>query len=399
MLAEFPNSVFVFDEIHAYDPRLVGQIIGTAKLVSNWNAKCAFLSATMPQFLIDIIKQHTTPVDSKPLELITPDSRADRDIMEKKRHRLIDDNGSLLDFIPAIVEDMTRGYKVLIVCNTVNASQKVFREICGRLGKKNDSGLEQEIMLIHSRFTRRDRFEKEQLIMSEGSQPKILIATQVVEVSLNIDYDIGYFEPAPIDALVQRMGRVNRFGKKDRPAPIHLMSEEISTHSVYKNRERVDHTLAELRSLSKNDHAVSEADIIAIADTVYKTGFNADESYAFESGLKNIELTNFEHEMLAGASEDWKEVVLGDDMGIDVLPEALSESFSSFKEKKLFVEAYDFLIPLQYWSLQRYNAHKGDDVIIIDWPYSKSSGLAVEEGDNTDNELVGSVSSTPPNVI
>ena len=68
----------------------------------------------------------------------------------------------------------------------------------------------------HSRFIERDRREKEDKIIkhAELSRGFIAVTTQVVEVSLDIDYDALYTELAPIDALVQRMGRVNRRGKR-----------------------------------------------------------------------------------------------------------------------------------------------------------------------------------------
>ena len=402
MLAEFPNSIFIFDEIHAYDPRLVGQILATAKLVKKWNAKCAFLSATMPSFLSNLIRQYvlvTSTMDETRPNLITPDPNLDRDILEKKRHILICDNGTLLDFTPRIIEDMQNGLKVLVVCNTVRASQEVFEQLCDRLGKKTSSeGLDTLIMLIHSRFTRQDRNEKEIKIMKRESQPRILVATQVVEVSLDISYDVAYLEPAPIDAAIQRMGRVNRMGESP-PAPIHLMSEEISSRSVYKNRERVKSSLAELYELSKNNHPLSESEMVSAADRVYKDGFNQEEKHLFDSGIGNIELGNFEGEMLAGASEDWKDEVLSDQGGIDVLPHVLKDKFDSLVEKKLIIEAYSLLVPVQYWNLGKYNAYQSQNVFVIDWQYSPVTGLAVDNSDPTDNDLFDSVPSTPSGVI
>src|SRR5690606_34950397 len=55
MLSEFPNSCFVFDEVHAYDPVITGLTLATAKYLSSNNASCLFLSATMPQFLLKMI--------------------------------------------------------------------------------------------------------------------------------------------------------------------------------------------------------------------------------------------------------------------------------------------------------------------------------------------------------
>ena len=64
--------------------------------------------------------------------------------------------------------------------------------------------------------------------------PKILISTQVVEVSLDLDFQQGFTEPAPIDALVQRMGRINRHAAQRQPAKVVVFEEQFSSdNTVY----------------------------------------------------------------------------------------------------------------------------------------------------------------------
>ena len=72
------------------------------------------------------------------------------------------------------------------------------------------------VELLHGRFNVRDRLAKEKFVRSvAGSKSQhrrgiVLVATQVVEVSLDIDLDTIYSDPAPLEALVQRFGRINR---------------------------------------------------------------------------------------------------------------------------------------------------------------------------------------------
>ena len=68
-------------------------------------------------------------------------------------------------------------------------------------------------MLIHSRFKRGRRSELEHILQQEfntATEACIVVSTQVVEVSLDISFDIMITECAPIDALIQRFGRINR---------------------------------------------------------------------------------------------------------------------------------------------------------------------------------------------
>jgi CRISPR/Cas system-associated endonuclease/helicase Cas3 len=71
MLSEFPNSCFIFDEIHAYDPIITGLIVGTTKFLINQEASCLFLSSTLLGFLKKILEselQSITFLEPNPFE-------------------------------------------------------------------------------------------------------------------------------------------------------------------------------------------------------------------------------------------------------------------------------------------------------------------------------------------
>lgn len=400
MLAEFPRALFVFDEVHAYDPRLVGQIIATAMLARRWMAESAFVSATMPSFLANLIKRNFTEEGSAEPKFLLPDAVQDRQVVERKRHILHLEEGHLSDYVSRIIDDMERGLRVLIVCNTVSASQQIFMSLRETLKKKyaEDTIDNDLLMLIHSRFTRRDRSSKEYRIMDPARRPKILVSTQVVEVSLDISYDVAYLEPAPIDALIQRMGRVNRYGEKGL-APIHLVKNEISPRSVYREKERINRSIQELSELSRKGVPVSESDLVEAAERVYSGGYNEEETDLFNQGINNLELQDFENEMLAGASEDWKDQILSDSWGIDILPKRYLKDFQTNIERRLFIEAYSYLAPVPWKSRIREEADFSGDLAISSWNYSDLSGFSVPADDPWDDDLHDQVPSDPSNII
>ena len=113
-----------------------------------------------------------------------------------------------------------RGAQILWVCNTVARAQEDFatlRSMASRLSRQPDMGL------LHSRFPfyRREELEQEWMtrLGPEGERSKgaILVSTQIVEQSVDLDADVLFSELAPADMLLQRMGRLWRHPRERRP--------------------------------------------------------------------------------------------------------------------------------------------------------------------------------------
>lgn len=194
------RSVLILDEIHAYEPYTLGML--AEALSCERPARLALASATLPSRLLDLL----------PAGQIV---EAEKSLWERKRHRLILRKGNLLDGVGEAVEAAKQGKRVLIVANTVADAQSLYRQLDEQYGWE-------QLHLLHARFVLRHRQEKERQVRDVPSGT-IFVATQVVEVSLDINYDMLLTEIAPVDALIQRMGRVNRYGDKP-PAPVHVFA-------------------------------------------------------------------------------------------------------------------------------------------------------------------------------
>lgn len=105
-----------------------------------------------------------------------------------------------------------QGVRVLVVLNKVARAQEIFRKL-GSL----------PATLFHARFPLEQRLKIEQQVLSNfgpkgvGQGGHVLVATQVAEQSLDIDFDVLITDPAPVDLLLQRQGRIHRH-RRDRPA-------------------------------------------------------------------------------------------------------------------------------------------------------------------------------------
>jgi len=191
------RATIILDEIHAYEPYTLGLL--QEALRRERPARLAIASATLPNGLFKLLPA------GKLIE-------AEESLWRRQRYRLELCDGTLLDNgIKVAIQFAQQGKTVLIVANTVRDAQSLYRQLREDFcWAKSD--------LLHARFIFRDRLSKASRV-DKPEKGMIFIATQVVEVSLDISYDVLITETAPLDALVQRMGRVNRKGQLP-PTPV-----------------------------------------------------------------------------------------------------------------------------------------------------------------------------------
>jgi len=211
------GSLLIVDEIHAYEPSRLGMFLELLiELRRKWESRICCMTATMPGWLRKMIIENISDIEIP----------VDRELFQSyKRHRLEVIEGNILSehILKIIVDEVIAGKSLLAGVNTVEMAQKVREELVRRMG-------EEKVFLLHSRFTSRDRLKKEQKLLEmldakrERKEAIAVVATQVIEVSLDLDFDTIISEPAPLEALIQRFGRVNRRGKKGI-VPVRVVTE------------------------------------------------------------------------------------------------------------------------------------------------------------------------------
>lgn len=386
-LSEFPHACFVFDEIHAFEPLLAGLTLATIKLLQNapFNARVLFASATIPRFLEQIIKEEIK-IDEANIIAPDPHDEFDKVVCDKVRHRIEVRAGTLLGTLDEIADEMEEsGETTLIVCNHVAVSQQVLRFLRDERGFGN-------ALLLHSRFngqdrssieqaitvkkTNEEREEERRLIAAKRIKPRVLVATQAVEVSLDIDYDRGYSEPAPADALGQRLGRINRSGSRPYPASVVIFSEPSGGY-LY-DETLTTRTVELLREVCE----LTEAELTGIVNKVYGEGYPPAAMEEFRRGLGNLSIRDFAVEMIAGTHRPWTDEILdASDGQIEVLPDSLYGEFTERRREKRYLEANQLLVPIrvgQMYKAQKAGALRYDTNIrefVTSLAYSSNEGL------------------------
>lgn len=195
-LATLSYSKIVFDEIQMYSPELISYIIKGISYVTRIGGKFAILTATLPGIIVDFLKNEG--IEFEISKSFTKDNLQIRHSTEVIETLIKADD---------IISKYNKN-KILVICNTVKEAQRIYYELKEKINEKN------KVNMFHSKYIKRDRRKKEENIIKLGNKKNkdfgIWVATQVVEASLDIDFDILFTELSDLNGVLQRMGRCFR---------------------------------------------------------------------------------------------------------------------------------------------------------------------------------------------
>lgn len=374
LLIAFLEARLIFDEIHAYDPQVTAMALTAIRfLCKHFGSRVFFMTATLPLHLQNVL---TSLFD--PIMVLRPGI----DVLGKPaRHRLrlMPDGVSVLSELSmAAIEDAAKSGSVLVVVNQVGRARKLYRLLAD---KCND------VHLLHSRFTHLDRTRKEREI--HPAPGKILIATQAVEVSLDLDYDTCFSELAPLESLLQRFGRCNRVGKQSEAAIVTVFPTFPDTDRKAHWPYREDHlktTLSALKVFVAGDRGgmLAEDQTQTLVDASYPENLKQEMAIQIESKMGELDKCfvetfapfGMEDENIARSLDrQWQELFDGE----EVLPKDLRQQ--ALNETSWLGRAR-YLVPIsgrrfaQLWHDQKICWDNETMCNVVDVPYNEE-GLHV----------------------
>nr|WP_320162283.1 CRISPR-associated helicase Cas3' [uncultured Methanoregula sp.] len=351
--ANAANSVVIIDEIHSYEPWTLGLIIESLKHFSKKGTRFMLMSATLPKYLLDLF-EHALP-DAKIIR--------DESLLSSCRNRFYTIKKTIDGAIPDIERSVENGKKTLVVVNNVAKCQELFEKL-----------RHLDPVCYHSKFTFNDRWEKEKHI----DDARLLIATQVVEVSLDIDFDIMFTECAPPDALIQRAGRVNRRRTKTDSA-IYIFTPSKISERIY------DQNSSGLLSQSFNvfresPSELTELDLISIVEKVYADTDIAHSNNFIDASHRYAEVQDSLMGIFDNPNKFEDKTRKVEYLQVPVIPakfrgEVMAPGFSPSKRRM-----YEVKMP--YWYVRK---HKKivDDITFCEMNYDSDIGASFAD----DNEL------------
>lgn len=208
MMVDIRGCDVILDEVHTYSTVSQAIVLKLIALLKTLGCRLHIGTATMPSVLYNRI------LGILGKECVLETKLSATELCAFNRHWIYkqSDWASVEPIVQKAVEE---GKKILLVCNRVADAQQLYQQLAGAYP-------EVDKLLLHSRMKRKDRRQRELLLMgldSEGNPTHrfntavdacIVVSTQVVEVSLDISFDLMITACAPLDALIQRFGRVNR---------------------------------------------------------------------------------------------------------------------------------------------------------------------------------------------
>lgn len=193
-LATLSYSKVIIDEIQMYSPDLLAYLILGLSYIDKFGGKFCIMTATLPGIVTDLLLENG-------VDFVQPEEKF---VSSRIRHSM---EMVHTEIESEFIKPFFNNNRILVICNTISKAKKIYSEL-----KEHFQG--EEIHLIHSQFIKRDRSAKEKAIFKDGQKDStkkcIWVATQVVEASLDIDFDLLFTELSDVNGLFQRMGRCYR---------------------------------------------------------------------------------------------------------------------------------------------------------------------------------------------
>lgn len=340
-LSALCGAKVVIDELQAYDPKIAAMLIRALEMIDQVGGSFMIMTATLPTIYKNEILKNKK-ITNKP---IVYEEFYDNTL----RHRVQVKEASLLDCTEEILTNK-KDKKILIICNTIARAKEVYK----KLDNENTN-----VHLLHAQFKAKDRqtLEKEIQAFAKSEEAGIWVTTQLVEASLDIDFDELHTEISPLDSQFQRYGRCYRKRELFTELPNvfvytydvsgigSVYSTDITNKSIELLQKRKKEELFEKEKMELIEELYSKE---RLADTDYLKTFN--DSLEYFRNIVPYEITKEKAQEYLRNIQNIK-VLPEDDLEVQDLIETYKSDKSKRKEIRRELERHVI-------SVNKYRAEK-----------------------------------------
>jgi CRISPR-associated endonuclease/helicase Cas3 len=260
------HKTIIIDEVHAYDAYMTTLLERLLEWLAALGSSVVLLSATLPRGRRDALLrayakgvsgcQSEIPEDVAKKEYPriswiaggkyqakTIDTSADsrKELRLKMANGKLPEDGGEFELGKSLKEKLAEGGSAAVICNTVDQAQKVYLALKPYFPGDDVIDGHPVLDLLHARYLYGDRKKREERTLLRFGKPgvkvqcadgekrevrrprcAVLVATQIIEQSLDLDFDLMVTEMAPVDLLLQRAGRLHRHKKNARPVKLSM---------------------------------------------------------------------------------------------------------------------------------------------------------------------------------
>jgi CRISPR-associated endonuclease/helicase Cas3 len=254
------HKTVIIDEVHAYDTYMTNLLSRLLEWLAALGSNVILLSATLPTERRNLLlEEYAKGLGSQEVKVppgfgstypriswtagnqfYTKAIKTSPGSTRELQIRIVDNHlpvlGGEYDLGKQLSEALADGGCASIICNTVSEAQATFQALRPYFPNTDAGDGAPELDILHSRYLYHDRKQREErtlirfgkpggkVLCSDGiertvNRPRraLLVATQIIEQSLDLDFDLMVSEVAPIDFLLQRSGRMHRHDRDTRP--------------------------------------------------------------------------------------------------------------------------------------------------------------------------------------
>lgn len=367
------GSRVIIDEIHAYQSYTLGLITAAIEKIKLLGGSVCLMSATMPAFL----RKHFQTVLGISSPIVA------EELMDRQKCNWQYRETNINEMTGEIHEHLKQGKKVAIVFNTVRAAQEAYRQWKKILG-------EARILCYHSQFIMADRQAKEAALLKKDIKGRpenydLVIATQAIEVSLDISFDVMYSECAPLDSLIQRAGRCNRYNTDGDYYFIVFPASETAVKYVYKGAETVLERTAQI--VRQDQKRLREDELGLMLEYVYEGHKLGADNPEYQKGydLYNEIATatdskGFIFDLLI--SEETVTRKFSEYLKVSIIPHAFYGEVKKIWEERNYPKLRLYEVPIAEFRRQKLNFVKNTmHLPIYEVPYTKEEGILDSQDD------------------
>jgi len=288
-LNKFVGSIVILDEIQSIPEKyypLIGWLLN--KMTEFYRTKFILMTATKPKIIEFANKLQGDTEEIQTIELFEENKKY---FESQDRTQLVPylENKMTTEGLADFIEEKYPGKgSMLIVVNTIRRSLEVFEELRTRYEKQGVEILYLSTNIIP--LSRKQVIGEAQILLSQ-ERKVMLVSTQTIEAGVDLDFDQGIRDSAPLSSIIQTAGRVNREGRKKSHRPLYIVNLEDDSEKVYRM-----HNTYNTRAMLT--HAVMEENYFETIENYYNKQLlssASDESVCIiEKGIKELNYDEIE---------------------------------------------------------------------------------------------------------